>query len=227
MPNYKVAVTLCVLLLFTLILRGSVSAQSEKMEKKMEVGAQISALAGRIGGGGRVTYNVNNFFALEGELNYLSTSSFNNRREFQGQFGVKSGLRFKKFGIFGKVRPGFVNAKQDIFFSFPTPCVPARGTVCVQSILPISFSDSYTGFSLDVGGVAELYPSKRIVLRLDVGDTIVNRRFPSIIGLPPVFVGEFPPDLSSIQAAVGAVRIQGSRVTTHNSQLSVGVGFRF
>jgi outer membrane protein with beta-barrel domain len=216
MPNNKFAVTACILLLLTIALYGSASAQSAEMEKKLEVGAQISGLAGgnfgdreALGGGGRVTYNVNKFFALEGELNYFSSNSSDNHRKFQGQFGIKSGLRFNKFGLFGKVRPGFINTKQDVFVFFPTPfpCFTNPAAPCPQIIVPSAFSfrDSHTGFSLDVGGVAELYPSKRVVLRLDVGDTIHNRRDPFLI---PFFFG------------------QGSTVTRHNLQLSVGVGFR-
>jgi hypothetical protein len=230
MLNYKFAVTLCVLLLLTLALHESVSAQSEEVEKKMEVGAQISGLAGgrfgdreAVGGGGRVTYNLTKSFALEGELNYFTSNSSDNLRKFQGQFGIKSGLRFNKFGLFGKVRPGFIDAKQDFFFILPSPCVSLPGTICVQPLFPISGTDSDTGFSLDVGGVAELYPSKRIVVRLDVGDTIHNREEPPFLSVQPVFVGQPPPTFG---ASIFLVT-PGRSLTTHNLQLSVGVGFRF
>jgi outer membrane protein with beta-barrel domain len=230
MPNNKFAVTVCVLLLLTLALHGSASAQSAEMEKKLEVGAQISGLAGgnfgdreMLGGGGRVTYNLNKFFALEGELNYFSSNSSNDLRKFQGQFGIKSGLRYKKFGLFGKVRPGFINTKQDTFVFLPTPCFSTTGSVCAQVIVPFAFNDSYTGFSLDVGGVAELYPSKRIVLRLDVGDTIHNQRGLGSIPIPLAFTGQQPPVL----AARGFAIVPSGAVTSHNLQLSVGVGFRF
>ena len=230
MLNNKSAVNLCVLMLLTLALCGPVvSAQSNELERKLELGVQISGLAGgpsadrgTVGGGGRVTYNLTNFFALEGELNYLSSNKSDNFNKFQGQFGVKSGWRFNKFGLFGKVRPGFITTRQDVTAFIPIPCAPATGTVCIQSIIPIFFSDSYTGFSLDVGGVAELYPSKRIVVRFDVGDTIHNRRSVSFINIPTISTGQQPPIFGSgiVVPAPGFV------TTNHYLQLSVGVGFR-
>jgi len=203
MPIFKSAVTFCVLLLLTLVLRGSVIAQSE--ESKLEVGAQFSVIgrsaggvATSIGGGARLTFNLTRYLALEGELNYFPSAGFDNVRRFQGQFGVKSGLRFDRFGVFGKVRPGFMDTKSR--FRTCLPCPP--GSVCPAFCIPVEFSDADTGFSLDVGGVAEFYPAKRITVRFDVGDTIVNRREPLIF---------FP---------------SGS-FATHNLQLGAGVGFRF
>jgi hypothetical protein len=226
MPNYKIAVTLCILLLLTLCLNESARAQSE--EKKFEVGAQISGIAGgafgdreSLGGGGRFTYNLSKNFALEGELNYFTSNRSDDFHRFQGQFGVKSGLRFNKFGLFGKVRPGFVNTRQDFLIFVPISCVPA--TACGQSIIPISGSDSDTGFSLDVGGVAELYPSKRIVVRLDVGDTIMNHRDPSLFRALSVFNGQTTP----VFGVSSFLAIPGRSYATHNLQLSAGVGFRF
>jgi hypothetical protein len=223
MSNYKFAVTLGILLLLTLVLNESARAQSARSkseEPKVEVGAQVSGLAagrfgGRegVGGGGRVTFNLTKSFALEGELNYFPSAGFDNVRRFQGQFGVKSGLRFNRFGVFGKVRPGFINTRQDFTVFIPTPCPP--GVLCIQSIFPISGVNSGTGFSLDVGGVGELYPSKRIVVRLDVGDTIANRQEPAFFISQPNIVTR------------GIFAIPGSGVTTHNLQLSAGVGFRF
>lgn len=219
MLKYKFAVTLCVLLLLTLALHGSVSAQSE--ERKLELGVQVSGLQGNgfgdrdtLGGGGRVTYNLTKYVAIEGELNYFTSGSYDDYNRLQGQFGIKAGPRYKRFGIFGKVRPGFINTKRDVFFWIS--CGPA----CTQAV---SATDSYTGFSLDVGGVAEIYPSKRIFLRFDVGDTIANTRRPSIFINPPVFNIQAPP----IFSASSLIVLPGRSVATHNLQLSLGAGFRF
>jgi hypothetical protein len=221
MPKYKFAVTLWVLSLLTLVLHGPVSAQSE--EPRLELGVQISGLAGDRfgskdagGGGGWVTYNLTKYIALEGALNYLSSNSSDNFRRFQGQFGVKSGLRFKRFGVFGKIRPGFISTKQD-----NTP--PLLGLIIpiVPNFLN-STANSYTGFSLDVGGVAELYPSKRIVLRFDVGDTIVNRQESGAVFFTPISGGQLPPIF-----VPGGLPVPRRSFATHNLQLSLGVGFRF
>src|SRR5262245_33899658 len=150
MPIFKSAVTFCVLLLLMLVLHGAVIAQSE--ESKFEVGAQFSVIgrgigsdATSIGGGGRLTFNLTRYLALEGELNYFPSAGFDNVRRFQGQFGVKSGLRFDRFGVFGKVRPGFVNTKYEVpVFCIKGPCSPVI--------------DKDTGFSMDLGGVVEFYP---------------------------------------------------------------------
>src|SRR5262249_4139114 len=158
--------------LLTLVLHESVSAQSE--ERKLEMGAQISGLAGdgfgykdAAGGGGRLTYYMMKYVAIEGELNYFSSNSSDNFHRFQGQFGVKSCLRFNRFGVFGKVRPGFINTKQDSILSLANLCVPSSRRGCAPTFvtgggIPLSDLRSYTGFSLDVGGVAEFYPSKRL-----------------------------------------------------------------
>jgi hypothetical protein len=210
------------LLLLTLALHGSASAQSE--ERKLELGAQVTGIAASgfgdkdsLGGGGRVTYNLTKYVAIEGELNYLTANSFDNYQRLQGQFGVKAGLRYKKFGVFGKVRPGFINTKQDFLVQLPFPC--DFGPVCTRAV---SATDSYTGFSLDVGGVADLYASKRIFLRVDVGDTIANSREPIVLINPPIF-GIQPPPIFFNNSFIA---IPGRGVTSHNLQLSVGVGFR-
>jgi hypothetical protein len=83
--------------------------------------------------------------------------------------------------------------------------------VCAQICIPVDFNFADTGFSLDVGGVLEFYPSKRITVRFDAGDTIVNREGGVIV---------FP-----LNAPLFA--LSGSNFATHNLQLSAGVGFRF
>jgi hypothetical protein len=225
MPNKKFALSLCVLLLLALALHGSASAQSE--DRKLELGAQVSGLQARgfndkdtIGGGGRVTYNLSKHIAIEGEINYFTAGGYGDYNRLQGQFGVKAGQRYKRIGIFGKVRPGFINTRQNIFYQLPFLCNIGSSTLtCFQSF---SSRDSYTGFSLDVGGVTEIYPSKRVFLRVDVGDTIANSRGTSGFISSPIFVGQ---PLSGVFGR-SFIALPGPSVTTHNLQLSIGVGFR-
>ncbi len=75
------------------------------------------------------------------------------------------------------------------------PCVTVPGTPCPPQ--PTS-SVNRTEPAFDLGGVIELYPSRRVVVRVDAGDTIIrfNRNG----------VGD---------------------LISHNFQLSTGVGFRF
>ncbi len=59
---------------------------------------------------------------------------------------------------------------------------------------------------VDVGGVVELYPSRKAVVRVDMGDTIVR-------------YGE-----ESLDGAQSPIVVASTR---HNFQFSVGVGYRF
>jgi hypothetical protein len=216
MSRFKFAIAFCVLLLLVLIPYASVSAQSQgakSEESKFEIGGQFSVIGRRagavfdggtgMGGGTRVTFNMTRYLALEGELNYFPGVGFEDLRRFQGQFGVKSGFRFDRIGVFGKVRPGFMTSKSRFTASTCRPMV-IDAIPTVIDVIPfcrlISVSDKDTGFSMDVGGVVELYPARRITVRFDVGDTIVNRR-------------------SSV--------LFTSNGATHNLQLSSGIGVRF
>jgi hypothetical protein len=181
MPSVKSVATFCVLSLLTLFLHDTVIAQQEV--PKYEVGAQFSVIGRRvggatsIGGGGRLTFNLTRYLALEGEFNSFPSVGSNDVRRFQSQFGVKSGWRFDRVGVFGKLRPGFINTR----FNAQTLCVQPvclPNGVCVQVPVPCGVSAiTDTGLSLDVGGCLEFYPSKRITVRLDLGDTIGNRPF--------------------------------------------------
>jgi hypothetical protein len=220
MVKYKAAVTLCVLSLITLISHKSVSAQSnaakaESEPSKFELGVQFSSLregniplAGdttNVGGGIRLTYNFNKYIAVEGELNYFPSTGIDNLRKGQGQFGVKSGYRFNRFGVFGKARPGFIYANREVFVScFPIFIAPGTTLLAIPGCSLSTYSQNNTRFSMDLGGVFEYYPSKRVIVRFDTGDTIISRRG------TPIFIG----GLSHLGSS-------------NNLQLGAGVGFRF
>ena len=89
---------------------------------KVELGVQFTSLTlsesfnspTEPGFGGRVTYNVTDNVALEAQFDFFPTNErFRGYRTggriAQGLFGVKAGKRYEKFGIFGKVRPGFTS----------------------------------------------------------------------------------------------------------------------
>jgi hypothetical protein len=169
------------------------SAQAQSEAPKVEIGAHYTLLRLRDfdttdnGVGGRITLNLNDSFGLEGELNFFpqervnfaNLSSLDSKRT-QGLFGVKTGMRSEKAGIFGKLRPGFIR------FSAGTPIVGP--------------SQSDTEFALDFGGVFELYPSRSVALRFDVGDTVIRFSSPLLV-VEPTY--------------------------RHNLQISTGVAFRF
>lgn len=167
------------------------------------------------GFGGRFTYNVTDYLAVEAETNLLPQKLYlavgASGRVTQGQFGIKAGRRFERLGIFGKVRPGFVSFDSSLKQIGTIPYTLAFNFAGIQSAIGVFETGRRTFFSTDVGGVLELYPTRRVLLRFDAGDTIIRygeRSINNIISLRnPISVA--PP------------------VTKHNLQLSTGVGFRF
>ena len=198
--------TAAIVMLFLSLSSQPAQAQSET--PKLELGAQFPLI--RLsefdttdpGVGGRMTYNLSRHVALEGEINFFPRDRFHSgrlfsRRRIEGLFGLKSGIRSDKIGLFGKARPGFMRFNESrepiaCIAIFPTPlaCVIAAGK---------------TEFALDLGGVVEFYPSRRSVVRFDLGDTLV--RF-----------GEF--------ARRSSGRVSDGFIT-HNLQFNAGVAFRF
>ena len=201
----------------TILSLGSNRTLAQSDTPKVEVGAQFMLLSiDRVrfdsgneirlfapvtepGFGGRLTYNLTGTLGLEAEVNFFprrsnGATNLVGRRVMQGLFGPKVGMRFEKAGIFGKARLGFLNYSDAILSH------DARITTFQFGRL--------THFGFDIGGVVELYASRRTLVRFDVGDTIVRYgRQTSIDNL-----GQ-----SSVSAPF----------TKHNLQFSTGVGFRF
>jgi hypothetical protein len=188
---------LSVALLCALTLFMVQSVQAQTSVSKTEVGAQLSLIDLRDsiqekppGVGGRFTYNFTDYLSFDSELNYFSTAEVDLNRT-QGLFGVKVGRHFgsPSIGLFTKARPGFMH-----FHGERQPGVSVNGT---------------SKFALDLGGVLEVYPARRIILRLDVGDTIIfyNNETIRRLSLP------------------GGPQQQLN--TSHSLQASIGIGFRF
>ncbi len=177
-----------------------VRAQSDV--PRVEIGGHVSVLkipekgllfdTTTVGGGGRITFNINPGLAVEGEFNYYpeinSSPIIIESPGYTGLFGVKAGWRGEKAGIFGKLRPGFLHFREELDPN-------------IVFINPPPMPDN-PHFALDVGGVVEFYPSRRWVVRFDVGDTIVRFRYTS------PFFGD-------------------RQFTSHNLQVNAGIGFRF
>jgi hypothetical protein len=177
------------------------------------------------GFGGRFGYNLNNNVALEAELNFFPSADligaseiFKDGHTIEGLFGVKAGKRFDKVGIFGKARPGFLKTnKGGLRPRSNVACIamvnifpPPAG--CFEAI-------SKTSFAFDLGGVVEVYPTKRTIIRFDAGDTIVRMSERTI----PVVLGRG----GGILAPIFLTVVRAPAETTHNFQASVGFGFRF
>jgi hypothetical protein len=217
-----------VLCLWLFLIIGSWIGVAQSHTPRWEIGPQISVLKLNyhfrgtegtstkvddywLGFGGRVTFNLNDHFALDGSLEKFNSdntdktlfmpSTFNTaaQPDSQGLFGVKMGARREKYGIFAKVRPGFTR-----YTPVPT-CTSISITGC-------SFIQD-TSFSLDVGGVFEGYISRRIMYRGDAGFIQLRHRettlfFPGEPGTSPFFFNS-----------------QGFKKFVPN--FSIGIGIRF
>ena len=151
----------------------------EQDAPKFEIGVQYTSLSINLPGfggteiapgvGGRVTYNFTDYFAIEAEGNVFPSAT---RRDYttggaaqQMQAGVKVGKRWQRFGLFAKARPGLVSFSETI-----APTLIESGGLVFSSFQ----RERKTHFSMDLGGVLEFYPSRRMLVRFDAGDTIVR-----------------------------------------------------
>lgn len=162
--------------------------------------------------GARFTFNFNKNVAIEGaaHISFNLCPSCTITGRYGDIFaGVKAGKRFKSWGIFAKARPG------DVTFGNQQIDVVQTGT---GGPFPFEFrGKGVDNFALDVGGVVEFYPSRRIVTRFDAGDTIIHftRRTHDGLSFDPT-TGTY-----TIVPFVTPAR------TTNNFQFMASVGFRF
>lgn len=209
--------------LLFLVSGSTADAQQQSDEPpKVEVSVHFTSLVGpeiqpafshrvinsESGLGARFTYNLTKHVALEAEGNLIGffTGFDSAALKVQGQFGVKAGKRFERFGVFAKARPGLLSVG-DILIQTGTQTIET-GFPFPPTTFPVFEVRRKKFFTLDVGGALEFYPSRRLLVRFDVGDTIVHGG-----GVRSISFTDLPvPSLSRI---------------THNFQFSSGVAFRF
>jgi hypothetical protein len=156
--------------------RSQPGQSSEPAVPKVEATAVFTYLnlrdvrEGPVGVGGRFGVNVNQYIALEAEATYFPQNPSGNFGETTGFFGVKAGKRFfQRFGLFGKVKPGFIR--------FGSPHFDLR--------LP-----KKEFFAADIGGVIEYYPNRHTVVRLDYSDVIIPfGGIDYLVSIPPRRLG--------------------------------------
>ncbi len=205
-------------------------------DERFELGAHFSSLSADFDGdrtglgvtlGYRfATFKDNKYTATaEAEFNFLPGRVFTgdvrkNGRVKQGLFGLKVGRKFEKYGVFAKVRPGFIN------YSNGTVATPTlinttfgNGTITGFSGIGRGSGSGKTNFATDIGGVVEFYPTEKVFTRFDFGDTIVRLR--STVLEFPTFTTTGGTTTIVIQ------RIPIPATTQHNFQFSAGIGFRF
>jgi len=150
--------------------------------------------------GGRFAYNLTKHLAIDSEVTFFPEAHLLNEEvgeKMQGFVGVKAGIRKHRVGVFAKARPGVM-----WFGEFPS-----RGSCSSTGLGTICGVAHEKDFALDVGGVFEFYPADRLIVRADVGDTII--RYPQRV------FATFPTPIT----------VNGG--WKNNLQLSVGVGWRF
>ncbi|HEY1404404.1 MAG TPA: outer membrane beta-barrel protein [Pyrinomonadaceae bacterium] len=179
-------------------------AQSVLDDHKFEIGGHYTAIGLEDfdvvnGVGGRIGYNFNQHFALDAEANFFPETKFGNNQsgqKAQGFVGVKAGGRMKYAGLFAKVRPGVMSIGE-ITSGFDCDRT-SFGSVC---------RPNHTNFALDAGAVVEFYPSRRAIIRLDVGDTMIHIR-------------------RATRDVFGQTS-QTSNDFAHNLQIGIGFAYRF
>ena len=201
---FKTSLSVVALMLFLAFGRSDIQAQT--VERKLEVSGlyttiNLQAFDSRESGVGvRLSYNINKYFSVEAEGNAFEFSIGDHPTDewlaAQGLLGVRAGFRGRRAGLFAKLRPGVVN--------FPKLRVHQRFCFPLQSCDDAGKSGNR--LAVDAGAVVELYPTNRIVVRVDVGYTMI--RFKDDVFFQTSFV-----------------RIKDG--FSHNLQVAGSVGFRF
>jgi hypothetical protein len=136
--------------------------------------------------GGRFSVDLSRWVSLDAEVNYSPKDRFDitpvdappaaqvsyDRRRTDVLGGVKVGRRGDRFGLFGKVRPGFTRLTDQ-----GINCV---GAMC--ALMLFARPEYRTEFAVDLGGIVEFYPTRRTVARFDFGDLMIRNRS---VAVPP------------------------------------------
>jgi hypothetical protein len=147
--------------------------------------------------GGRLAWRLLRHLDIDGELAVHPRAGVSGYR-VQGFLGMKAGARFGAVGLYAKARPGFLYFEKDPF----GVGVPGRTLPHTQ------WADSLEP-ALDVGLAMECDTPSGLIVRVDVGDTVVRYDSRTVVSsqhLPPRLEGGF---------------------TTRNRQWSLGLGKRF
>jgi len=151
------------------------------------------------GFGARCLYHLNDYLALDGEVDYFPDSSRRGSSRLSGirseitwphgetevLAGLRAGFRVGGVGSFARARPGIMRLTdyQTRYLTDPGKTRPA----------------------LDLGGTVEFYPASRLVIRADLGGVFIplGDRYVSAVAPTPVA----PTDSWNLQGGIGfAVR---------------------
>lgn len=140
---------------------------------KFEVGAHFASMrlsgmeATDAGIGAWAGWRVADALALEAATDFFLTGQHNvprGGRKILALFGPKVGWRAAQVGIVGKTRAGIARIAEG-----------RQVGVCILIFPPPeSCYLSETRLAFDLGGVIEVYPSPRSILRVDIGDIVTR-----------------------------------------------------
>jgi hypothetical protein len=140
--------------------------------------------------GTNFTYNFTRGFGFDSTLNFIPGQQ-GSKPMIEGLFGIRMGVRTEKFGVFAKVRPGFIYYEN---------AVPLQGETATGSL---------TRFAADVGGIVEYYPERNSTFRFDVGTTVVryltNRPDPHVYELGTLMSPQYIVTQGNFQVATSYV----------------------
>lgn len=204
----RIVATISVLVL---VACASPSLQSQDNSKptRFEAGPQITSVVHGNNGsanneflfGGRFTFNVYRWLGIESEWGFTPQEVTIGGRANQFLFGPKVGIRHEKFGTFIKARGGFSSIGN------------------VLKAVDVSTSSQTFGRQtnpvIDLGGVIEVYPAKRWILRYDFSDLVTQHNNNAII--------TFPPPLCTVAVCT----FQAPDSVSHSFQFSTGISYRF
>ncbi|MBZ5630288.1 MAG: hypothetical protein LAO06_15620 [Acidobacteriia bacterium] len=123
---------------------------------------QSGVLTNSPGFGARFMRNFSPTLAIDSEVNFYPTdyrqynqiTAQSGGRRFTFSAGLKGGFRKQGFGLFGTVRPGLINFSR-------------VGEIGLKT-------SPRTSFMTNLGGAFEIYPTKRTIVRFDVGTLLIR-----------------------------------------------------
>lgn len=157
----RVVVIVCLFCIFTAKLTNAQIVIQYGELTRYDLGAQFSGVqlngavvGGSLGVGGHFGYHFNQFLVLDTEVSGYRFGGGQLNTPV-GLFGVDAGYRWRGFGIYAKVRPGFIH--------FPSS----------QEFIP-PVTEHPTRFALDTGVVLARYFENHVYVRCDVGRMFVS-----------------------------------------------------
>ena len=201
--------------LITMMLVLPAMAAAQSSEPRLETGVFVTfARLERIGSddhrpgtgtggvGGRIGWRVVRGIDIDGELSVHPRAGVSGYR-VQGLVGTKVGTWLRRFGVHGKLRPGFLYFERDPFGA------AGSGTTVLPAGLRVGRFAHSIEPAVDLGAVVQYAAPQGVLVRFDLGTTLIRYRSRTVFSspvLPPTRQGGF---------------------STRNRQWSIGLAKRF